>query len=372
MSGPHRSGEPAPALLRVARSGDDPSAADLAELREHASAAVSAGVTLSTLIQRSVRALAQQPGATAEPVPTAAHATQVLHQLGGLLEALTDGYERAQQDVVRAEEAARRRFLDDLLHSHLEVGSLIERAERFGIRLGTDNVVAVASGTREVIDPGPLPMAAAIRLRMALPDLAAVVTVQRGCLVVLAPVSPRGAEETMAGVAATLAGLPDGGASPVRGDARWRVGVGRAHSGLHGLRRSYGEAREALTLSSRLRLPHPVAHTEELLVYRVLLRDRTAMTDLVRTTLEPLQGAHGGAQPLLDTLREYFAAGCVTAEAARRLYLSVRAVTYRLARIRALTGHDPTDPRQRFALQVAVTGAQLLGWPGDGWDSTTS
>jgi DNA-binding PucR family transcriptional regulator len=43
--------------------------------------------------------------------------------------------------------------------------------------------------------------------------------------------------------------------------------------------------------------------------------------------------------------------------------LSVRAVTYRLARVKALTGHDPADPDQGLALRVAVIGAQLLDWP---------
>jgi hypothetical protein len=31
--------------------------------------------------------------------------------------------------------------------------------------------------------------------------------------------------------------------------------------------------------------------------------------------------------------------------------------------VKALTGHDATDPAQRFALHVAVLGARLLDWP---------
>jgi DNA-binding PucR family transcriptional regulator len=53
----------------------------------------------------------------------------------------------------------------------------------------------------------------------------------------------------------------------------------------------------------------------------------------------------------------------VAAEAARRLRLSVRAVTYRLERIHKLTGTDPADPVHRYTLQTAVIGARLLGWP---------
>ena len=49
--------------------------------------------------------------------------------------------------------------------------------------------------------------------------------------------------------------------------------------------------------------------------------------------------------------------------AARALHLSVRAVTYRLERITALTGRDPGDPEDRFLLEVALRAAQVLGWP---------
>lgn len=147
------------------------------------------------------------------------------------------------------------------------------------------------------------------------------------------------------------------------GPTRWQVGVGRAHAGAGGVVRSYREAKEALDLAGRLGLDDPVIHAERLLVYRVLLRDHTAMADLVRAVLSPLERAHTGPEPLLETLSTYFASGDVAAEAARRLHLSVRALTYRLARIRSLTGYDVTVPSDRLALEVSVTGARLLGWP---------
>ena len=40
--------------------------------------------------------------------------------------------------------------------------------------------------------------------------------------------------------------------------------------------------------------------------------------------------------------------------AARHLHISVRAVTYRLDRVRALTGYHPGEPTQRFTLHTAV------------------
>ena len=116
-------------------------------------------------------------------------------------------------------------------------------------------------------------------------------------------------------------------------------------------------------MAERLHLSTPLIHAEQLLIYRVLLRDQPAIADLVRTVLGGLVRSRGGAEPLLTTLDAYFATGSVTTETARRLHLSVRAVTYRLDRIKALTGHDATDPAQRFTINAAVLGAKLLGWP---------
>jgi DNA-binding PucR family transcriptional regulator len=116
-------------------------------------------------------------------------------------------------------------------------------------------------------------------------------------------------------------------------------------------------------MAVRLRLDSPLIQAEQLLIYRVLLRDQPAIADLVQSVLGQLVQARGGAEPLLATLDAYFASGGVTTETARRLHLSVRAVTYRLDRVEALTGYDPTDPAQRFTIHTAVLGAKLLGWP---------
>jgi DNA-binding PucR family transcriptional regulator len=144
----------------------------------------------------------------------------------------------------------------------------------------------------------------------------------------------------------------------------WRVSVGRPYAGAYGIARSYEEAREALELAERLALAAAVVQARDVLVYRVLGRDQAAMVDLVRAVLMPLTAARGGARPLLDTLDCYFACGGVAAAAARQLHLSVRAVTYRLDRVRELTGYDVAVPEQAFSLQAATLGAKLLGWPG--------
>ena len=145
--------------------------------------------------------------------------------------------------------------------------------------------------------------------------------------------------------------------------AGWQAAVGRALVGAESVRVSYEQARDTLEFAARLGLDSAVVDSGELAVYRVLLRDREAMVELISTVLAPLQGARGGPGPLLDTLDAYYATGANATATARRLHLSVRAVTYRLQRVQDLLGRDPSDPAGRFALQAAVVGARLLGWP---------
>ncbi|WP_018640345.1 PucR family transcriptional regulator [Parafrankia elaeagni] len=142
----------------------------------------------------------------------------------------------------------------------------------------------------------------------------------------------------------------------------WRLGVSRARSGVAGVRIGYEEARNAVELAGRMRMDGQVLHADDLLIYKVLLRDREPLEELVETVLSPLRSARGGAGPLIETLDAYFATGGVALAAARRLHLSVRALTYRLDRIHTLTRHDPTSPTDRYVLQTAVLGARLLGW----------
>jgi sugar diacid utilization regulator len=149
----------------------------------------------------------------------------------------------------------------------------------------------------------------------------------------------------------------------IDGGRRWRVAAGRAFPGAYGVARSYEEAREALLFADRIGLETDVVEARELLVYRVLGRDQAAVVDLVRDVLGPLQDSRSGAEVLLETLQKYFDSGDVATEAARRLHVSVRTVTYRLARVAELTGHSVSRPDQRFSLQAAVLGARLLEWP---------
>ncbi|MGW1274266.1 PucR family transcriptional regulator, partial [Streptomyces sp. NPDC002491] len=269
------------------------------------------------------------------------------------LDAFADGYENAQRLVIRKEEAARREFIDDLLHGRGDPGQLAARSERFGLRLSRAHAVAVAEGPVEYDETDPVPRRVEDALYGRFESRRVLFTTEHGRMVCIAPGDQ---DEVLTHFAEQAHAAAPG---------RIQVAVGRPRTGPVGIGHSYEEARNALDVAQRMALDEPLLRAADLLVFPVLARDRQALVDLVHSVLGPLEGARGGAQPLLATLTAYFDSGCVAAAAARQLSLSVRALGYRLERVRSLTGADPADPGHRYTLQTAVIGARLLDWPAE-------
>ncbi|KAF0646084.1 PucR family transcriptional regulator [Streptomyces fradiae] len=288
--------------------------------------------------------------ATRAAWPGGRTADSVLAAVQQAVDAFAAGYEGAQRLAVRREEAARREFIDDLLYGRSDLGRLAERAERFGLRLARAHAVAVADAPTAYDETEPVSRQVEQALLGRFGDRRILFTTKDGRLVCVAPGDQ---DDVLLYFAKQAHAATDGG----------RVAIGRPHPGPGGVVHSYEEALNALDLADRMNLDDPLLRAADLLVFPVLTRDRQAMADLVRSTLGPLRQARGGAGPLLDTLTAYFDSGCNAAEAARRLTLSVRALTYRLERVHRLTGADPSDPMHRYTLQTAVIGARLLDWP---------
>jgi hypothetical protein len=296
------------------------------------------------------RATATGTRTAADHPPVYDIAAAIMRAADDAIVALAEGYDAAQRTAIRAEEALRREFIDDLLHGG-DPGRLAERAGRFGMQLAAHHIVAVVRDAGPFLDADERTrnVSDAIRIRLVAHGLDPLLTTKAGLLVCV--------------VTGADAGLLTEHVPAALGHHRpGSVGVGRSHPGPGGVARSYDDARTALDLAERLGLPVRQLRGADLLVYQVLGRDRAALVDLVSTVLMPLQAARGGARPLLDTLTAYFAAGNATA-AARALHLSVRALTYRLDRVQRLTGYDPCAPEQRYTLETAVLGARMLGWP---------
>jgi hypothetical protein len=101
--------------------------------------------------------------------------------------------------------------------------------------------------------------------------------------------------------------------------------------------------------------PRPVA-ANDLLPERALAGDGEARRQLRHDVYAALVRAGG---ELLETLDAFFAAGGVLESAARALYVHPNTVRYRLKRVADVTGLAPLNPRDRFALRVALTVGRL-------------
>lgn len=353
-----------PILADAAVDGRRPEPWELDAVRELGRRAAAQGVgarrAVDLYLSAAWRLWRQLPVAdrSSDPEKVRRSAEAVLRSLDDAVGALVDGHQSERQESIRHEEGQRREFVDDLLRGDADVSQMVQRAEPFGIDLGKSHRVVLAALT----DPSETIGRSAILLERVVVDRYGgrdvLVATKEGRVAVIVPGGPP-----------SSASGPDP-AVLVREELRrvapspgWRVAAGRAFPGAYGVARSYEEAREALTFAERLDPDADVVDARELLVYRVLGRDRGAIVDLVREVLGPLDDVRGGPGPLLETLHEYFAASDVATEAARRLHVAVRTVTYRLNRVRQLTGYGVARPDQRFALHAAVLGARLLDWP---------
>ncbi|WP_370416031.1 PucR family transcriptional regulator [Streptomyces fradiae] len=332
-------------LAGICATGRRASREELAALRARGERAAEAGLGLRSLVRAHLGAART----VLAGLPRGEH-DRLLAAVEQAVDAFAEGHERAQRLAMRQEEAARREFIDDLLYGRSDLGRLAQRAERFGLLLSHAHTVAVAQGPEPYADGYAVSRAVESSLLARFGSRRILLTTKDGRLICVAPGDQ---PDVLTFFAKQAYAATDGG----------RVAIGRPHSGAGGVVHSYEEALNALDIADRMGLDGPVLYAADLLVYPVLARDQQAMVDLVRTVLGPLRQARGGAGPLLETLTVYFDSGCVTTEAARRLSLSVRAVTYRLDRIHRLTGADPAEPTQRYTLQTAVIGARLFGWP---------
>jgi sugar diacid utilization regulator len=334
-----------PELARACRTGERLDAATVAGFRGLGARAADEAVPLRSLIDlylsaawRAWRLLPTVGDDDPEAVRRAGEI--VLHAVDDAVAAIADGHETSRRGALQLEESDRREFVDDLLEGTGDPAAMLSRAERYGLDLTGSHAVAVVYGTAPVADTSPLLSQATSALTAASATDFLVTTRHRRMIAILP-------------TPALVDALPRAG-----GD---RVVVGRVHRGVSSVAQSYREALDARELAERLQLPDAVVEAGQLLVYRVLTRDREAMNDLIDAVLTPLERARGGAGPLRETLEAYFATGGNTTATAARLHLSVRAITYRLHRVRDLTGRDPAASADRFVLQTALLGARALG-----------
>ena len=318
-------GDYLPAAAEAAASGRRLTAAELSGYGRSGQQAALSGVALRGLIDLYLSAtwrLWRELPAGTSPTAVRAAGLAVLRAADDAVAAAAEGFGRALLTVARREEAERREFFDDLLSGRGRAGDLIARGDRLGLRLAGPHQVVVAgpAAAGATLNPAgveveavvaaaaaPSPALVATRggrivaitgaadgreadrvartlarlLAQAQPGPAPAETRQAPADTRPAPADTRPAPAETRQAPAGLGHVPAGlGHAPAGESAEpsppWRIVVGRPYPGPSGVVRSYEEAAEALGIAERLGLPEPVASAEDLLVYQVLLRDRTA------------------------------------------------------------------------------------------------
>jgi len=133
------------------------------------------------------------------------------------------------------------------------------------------------------------------------------------------------------------------------------AGCSRPVSGIAGIAEGVAEATRVLQVAQMLKRSGLV-RSDDLGVYSLLLGPRRADEAVAqaRALLAPVldyDEVHGS--DLLPTLEAFLEAQGSPAKAARRLYLHVNSLYYRLGRIGELSGWDLEDPEVRIQLQLA-------------------
>jgi purine catabolism regulator len=147
------------------------------------------------------------------------------------------------------------------------------------------------------------------------------------------------------------------------GRASLSVGAGRPKLGVTGVRASYREAEQALTLGHRLFGGGRVLDFADLGLYRLLfaLGQHSELIDFHNDMVGSLiayDERTGGA--LMKTLDAYFACHGSPTEMAERLHLHRNTVLYRLGRIEDIGRLSLNDPGTRLNLHLCLRAGEVL------------
>ncbi|HMC04909.1 MAG TPA: helix-turn-helix domain-containing protein [Actinomycetota bacterium] len=143
----------------------------------------------------------------------------------------------------------------------------------------------------------------------------------------------------------------------VRPGLRLSLCLGSAVAAVGALGQSLEEAERALAVARTLEIVDRPLAFEHLGVYRVLLgpnnaRDRRDFVDEALGSVVRYDMEHG--TDLVDTLRAWVAADYNVGEAASRMYVHANTLKYRLKRVRALLGGDPSRGDLRLQVELAL------------------
>lgn len=269
-----------------------------------------------------------------------------------------------ERSLLEVERRYRSEFFGALLAPQIESEEiLLQRARTFGWELGSRPYFAVALEVAEHESPVPrcpqeIQSARDQYLealaRAALPGM---VGQAEGYTVVLLP--PPGEKQQGLSRAQSLLAL----AEPFRKVLRVTAGAGRPYTGVAGIRKSFGEARRAVSVGEKVWGSGGAYHYENLGVYQILsMIEPTDEVEQFFAAIDKLLDYENESRmELVQTLETYFACKGNVRKVSEKLYAHYNTVLYRLERIQQITGVQLEDPAGRLHLQVALQMARLYG-----------
>lgn len=139
------------------------------------------------------------------------------------------------------------------------------------------------------------------------------------------------------------------------------IGLGRYHPGVHGLARSYQDARAALALGRHLNGQDRVHCLDALgIAAFVGVSDEQTKVELAAHLLSPLDQE----RELMETLEAFFACNCCMTTTAQRVSVHRNTLGYRFDKIALLTGLDPRHFDDAVQIRLALVLRSLPQMPG--------
>ncbi|MGH9004431.1 MAG: PucR family transcriptional regulator, partial [Acidimicrobiia bacterium] len=271
-----------------------------------------------------------------------------------------------EQSAYEVESRLKGDLLQDLLTGSYRDEAEAERlVHRLGYTLaGPCRVVRIETAQRgggprpvrwqeEMQGPQSRLYAALIEVCSEVLGVAAVAPWRSGFLMLLPAAGPEADLEA----ASELFGRFRTAAGQVRPGLALIMSLGSAVPSVAGLGQSLDEAERALAVGRTLDVTDRPLVFDHLGVYRVLLgpnsaRDRRDFVDEALGAVIRYDGDHG--TDLVGTLGAFVAADYGVNEAAARLYVHANTLKYRLKRIRALLGGDPSRGDLRLQVELAL------------------
>lgn len=152
----------------------------------------------------------------------------------------------------------------------------------------------------------------------------------------------------------------------IRGSLEITLGVGTVQNGLHGLRRSFHEARQAISVGERVGGPGGVVHYSDLGFFQILgmLQPTPELHQFLAGMRRLIHYDAEHHTELVKTLEAYFDCKGNVRRVAADLYTHYNTILYRLQRIEEIAGSSLEDASDRLHLQVALHAVKLFGASG--------